>query len=156
MSPLAIYQAALDVVSVAILRGDFASYAAMIDLPYLVHTETALLVIATEAELLPNFCTLSEGLTRRGITHYERIARTADYAGRDRIEGRHQTHLIAGGTFAAPSWRSANALVRRDSGWRFTEGRYRLKAATWPMTDAMLFETAPHPPDAAAPTAGPH
>jgi len=38
MNPLDIYQRALDIVSDAIMRGDFDTYAAQIDLPFLILT----------------------------------------------------------------------------------------------------------------------
>ena len=79
MTPLSIYQQALDVVSAAALAGDFAGYIAMIDLPYLVHTETARHLITKAEDLRATFDTMSRGLAARGVTHYERIAREADY-----------------------------------------------------------------------------
>jgi hypothetical protein len=139
MNPLSIYQSALDVVSAGVLAGDFAAYAAMIDLPYLVVTETAQLLVTSVENLRPTFDALSDGLKRRGVTHYERLARAADHTAPDRIEGWHHTHLIADGRFVAPSWRSRQVLVRRGRRWLFSEAQYEIQAGSWPLTDAMLF-----------------
>lgn len=83
MNPLTIYQSALDVVSAGVLAGDFAAYAAMIDLPYLVVTETAQLLVTSVENLRPTFDALSDGLKRRGVTPYERLARAADHTAPD-------------------------------------------------------------------------
>lgn len=139
MNPLTIYQEALDVVSDRVLAGDFAAYAAMIDLPYLVTTNTARLLATSVETLRPTFDTLSDGLKRRGVTHYKRLARAAELTAPDRIEGWHHTHLIADGQFVAPSWRSRQVLVRRGRRWLFSEAEYDIQAGSWPMTDAMLF-----------------
>lgn len=145
MNPLAIYQLALDTVSTAVLAGDFHHYAAQIDLPYLVHTETAQLLVADIQDLRPTFLALSSGLKARGVTHYERVARAADYVNRDRIEGWHHTHLISNGERIAYPQASRHAIVRRGDVWRFSEAHYAIKADRWPVTDADIFAHAPLP-----------
>ncbi|WP_128513936.1 hypothetical protein [Tabrizicola thermarum] len=140
MNPLTIYQTALNVVSDAVLTGDFDRYAAMIDLPYLVHTATADLLVSTRAELRPTFDALSQGLKARGVTHYERVARAADYVSRDRIEGWHHTHMLIDGAPIAYPHSSSHTLVRRGEDWLFSEAQYpAVTAGHWPMTDADLF-----------------
>jgi hypothetical protein len=106
MNALALYQAALDAVSDAVLAGDFAAYAAMIDLPYLVRTETARLVVTAQADLRPTFDALHGGLRARGVQHYKRLAREAVFAraGRIRREARAP---------AAPSATGAGGFPRR-------------------------------------------
>lgn len=145
MNPLTIYQTALDTVSAAVLAGDFDRYAAQIDLPYLIHTETAQLLVGTVDDLRPTFRTLFEGLRRRGITHYERLAREADYVARDRIEGWHHTHLIVDGCSIAYPKVSRHAIVRRGDRWRFSEAHYAIKADRWPVTEAEIFAHVPLP-----------
>jgi hypothetical protein len=140
MNPLTIYQTALNVVSQAVLAGDFDTYAAMIDLPYLVHTATADLLVQTRESLRPTFDALSQGLRVRGVTHYERVARAADYVARDRIEGWHHTHILIDGEPLAYPHVSRHRLVRRDAGWLFSEAHYNaVTAGHWPMTDGDLF-----------------
>ncbi len=139
MNPLAIYQRALDAVSQAVLSGDFARYAGRIDLPYLVHTETARLLVTKVEDLRPTFDALSQGLKARGVTHYERVARDADYAHRDRIEGWHHTHLISDGERIAYPHVSRHAIVRRGDAWLFSEAHYAIKADRWPLDDAAIF-----------------
>lgn len=139
MNPLQIYQEALDVVSAAVLAGDFDRYAAMIDLPYLIHTTDAHHLITTTDDLRPTFETLSRGLAARGVTHYERVAREADQMHRDRISGLHFTHLIANGERIALPKVARQTIVRRGGNWLFSEAHYPIEAPTWPLDDATLF-----------------
>lgn len=141
MNPLTIYQNSLNLVSEAVLAGDFDAYASMIDLPYLVHTGTADLLIASIADLRPTFIALHDGLKARGVTHYERVAREADYVARDRIEGWHHTHVLTDGDRLAYPHTAAHTLVRRGERWLFSEARYGfLKTDRWPLTDRTLFD----------------
>lgn len=140
MNPLDVYQTALNVVSDAVLAGDFDCYAAMIDLPYLVHTETARLLASRREDLVSTFGALHETLRARGVTHYERVARAADYVDRGRIEGWHHTHLIANGERLNYPHVSRHTLVLRDQAWRFSEAHYAIRADRWPVTREVLEE----------------
>jgi hypothetical protein len=140
MNPLELYQDALNIVSAAVLEGDFPRYAAMIDLPYLVHTDNAQLLVSTLGDLGPTFYALHETLRARGVTHYERVAREADYVDRDRIEGWHHTHLISHGERLISPHASRHAIVRRGTAWRFSEAHYAISADRWPVTREMLEE----------------
>jgi hypothetical protein len=139
VNPLTIYQDALNIVSDAVLAGDFATYAAKIDLPYLVHTNAAWLLVTTVADLRPTFDTLSKTLQELGVTHYERLAREADYVAPIRIEGRHFTYLIADGTPVARPHPVRMVLVCRAGIWRFSEAHYPTEAASWPVPAHLLF-----------------
>jgi hypothetical protein len=143
-SPLSIYQRALDAVSAAVMADDFAAYLAMLDLPYLIRTQQADFVLNSAAELEPTFRALGRGLVRRGVTHYERVAREASFQRADRIVGRHHTHMIRHAERIAAPHLSTAALVRREGGvWRFTEASYPMSAAAWPPTDRELFSATP-------------
>jgi hypothetical protein len=145
MNPLAIYQRALDAVSRAVMAADFDTYAAMIDLPYMIHTARADLLVSSPADLRPTFDALSQGLRARGVTHYERVARAADYVARDRIEGWHHTHALAEGEPLAYPHVARHTLVRRGDRWLFSEAQYDMLGATrWPLTDADLFAHVDH------------
>ncbi|MBL9049867.1 MAG: hypothetical protein JNK19_07135 [Tabrizicola sp.] len=139
MNPLTFYQAALDVVSDAVLAGDFAAYAAMIDLPYLVRTETAQLLVTSLDALRPTFDALHAGLKARGVLHYKRLARKAEYVRPDRIEGWHNSHMLDEAGFAMPSRHARQVIVHRGTSWLFSEAQYPITANSWPMTDAGLF-----------------
>ena len=143
MNPLTIYQNALNIVSEAVLAGDFFRYAAMIDFPYLVHTADADLLVTTTADLLPAFEAVHRGLTSRGVTHYERVARSADYVDRNRIEGRHHTHMLADGQPVNCAHASGQTIVRRGELWLFSEAHYdAVKGDRWPLTFSNLFDAA--------------
>lgn len=134
MTALRIYQDALNRVSEAVLAGDFDTYAAMIDLPYLIHTQTADLLVSTADALRPTFDALHVLLKEQGVTHYERVAREADYADRDRIEGWHYTHLISHGERLSWPHVSRHGLVRRGTTWLFSEAHYSIQSDRWPVT----------------------
>ena len=143
MNPLTIYQQALDTVSDAVRTDDFASYSAMIDLPYLVQTGRAMLLVSEAEELRPTFQALSMGLRARGVTHYERVARSADYVDRNRIEGRHHTHMLADGRPVNCAHASGQTIVRRGELWLFSEAHYdAVKGDRWPLTFSNLFDAA--------------
>jgi hypothetical protein len=143
MNPLSIYQDALNVVSQAVLAGNFPRYAAMIDLPYLVHTATKDLLVSTTEELFPTFDALHRGLKARGIDQYERVARAADYVARDRIEGWHHTHVLSNGQSLFYPHVSRHTLVRRGDLWLFSEAQYsNLTADRWPFSERDLFAHA--------------
>jgi hypothetical protein len=135
MSPLDIFQQALDAVTRAFRAADFDAYMALLDLPYLVQTRTATHLITSAEQMRPTFDALAQGLKARGISHYERVARSADYVARDRIEGWHHSHLIADGEPLAYPHLSRHALVRRGGRWLFSEAQYdMIEAADWPLT----------------------
>ncbi|WP_333816200.1 hypothetical protein [Tabrizicola sp.] len=136
MNPLDLYQDALDRMSAAILARDFDAYAREIDLPYLVHFETSRLLVTTLDELRLAFQALVDTLLAQGVTHYERVARSADYVQRDRIEGWHHTHLISNGEHVTYPHLSHHAIVRRGEAWRFSESYFRIKADPSPVADA--------------------
>jgi hypothetical protein len=140
MNPLDIYQNELNRVSQAILAGDFDSYADRIDLPYLIHTLNARLLVATRDDLRSTFQALHEALREQGVTHYERVARGADFVHRDRIEGWHQTHLISRGARVNYPHVSRHAIVRRGDAWLFSEAHYQITADRWPVTKATLLD----------------
>lgn len=140
MNPLDIYQRALDIVSDTIVRGDFDLYAAQIDLPYLVITSNGRHLIAQTEDLRATFEALSQGLARRGVTHYERVAREADYVGRDRIEGRHFTHLIVNGERILQPKAVRHTIVLRGYRWLFSDVYYPIDAPNWPFDDAAIFQ----------------
>lgn len=141
MNPLTIYQDALDTVSQAVLTGDFFRYAAMIDLPYLVHTADADLLVTTTADLHPTFTALHEGMKARRVTHYERVARSADYVDRNRIRGWHHTHMLSDGRAVNCPHAASQTLVQRGRLWLFSEAHYAaVKGDRWPLTLSSLFE----------------
>lgn len=139
MSPLDIFQQALDEVAQAFRDEDFDAYMALLALPYLVQTGRARHLITSADEMRPTFDTLLRSMKPRGITHYERIARSADYVARDRIEGWHRSHLIANGESLAYPQLSRHALVRRGDRWLFSEAQYdMIEGASWPLTESDL------------------
>ncbi len=145
MNPHDIYQRTLNVVSAAVMAGDFDAYAAKIDLPYLILTYNGRHLITEAEDLRATFNALAQGLAQRGVTHYERVAREADYVGRHRIEGRHFTHLIVHGERILQPKAVRHTIVKRGDRWLFSDVCYPIDAPYWPFDDKTIFA-----PDAVA------
>ncbi|HLQ17690.1 MAG TPA: hypothetical protein VK146_01825 [Tabrizicola sp.] len=124
MNPVEIYQSALNKVSAAVLAGDFAAFLTSFDLPYLLHTDSDRLLASTADDLHDEFQALHQLLKFRGVTHYERVARRADYVDRKRIEGLHYTHQIKNGSHVAPPQVGRETLFLRDDRWLFCEAYF--------------------------------
>jgi len=124
MNPLEIYQGALNQVSAAVLAGDFAAFLTMFDMPYLMQTDTERLLAISGDDLFVEFHDLHQTLRSRGVTHYERVARKADYVARNRIEGWHYTHQIADGERVVPPTGGRETLVLSTDRWRFCEAYF--------------------------------
>ena len=139
MNPLALYQSRLNAVSRAVLEGDFAAYMACIDLPYLISTAGADFVLRTPAEMETVFRTVHGAMQRRGVTHYERIAREAEFERPDRIVGRHFTHMLSNGERVTAPHAARQVLVRRGEVWLFSQAGYPLQTADWPIPEAAIF-----------------
>jgi hypothetical protein len=153
MDPLRLYQERLDRVSHAVLAGDFAAYLDCIALPYVVRTKAAHFTLVSPAELKTTFDTLSASLAARDVTHYERVARAAEYLQVDRIAGSHHTHMIAHGTRVIAPHLSRQILVRRGGVWLFAAADYPFDTDQWPLTPTAIFgatEPSPHNTGAAS------
>lgn len=151
---LEIYQQALDAVSAAVLRRDFPAFRGRVDLPYLVRTLKADLLLHTDADLAVLHSSVSDAMAARGVTHYVRIAREAYFARPDRIEGRHFVHLLAGKDRIVAPWASRQAMVLRADGWKFTEAQFPFDAEGLPFTEATLFHPTKEDAALAATLAG--
>ena len=138
MNPLSIYQDRLDVVSSAVLNGDFDTYLRALDLPYLFCTLEADFVLRSPDEVAPVFNGLVAILRRNGVTHYERLAREADLVRPDRIEGWHYSHLIAQGERITAPYAACCALVRRGDRWLVTEAYYPFHTDRLPLSEEVL------------------
>jgi hypothetical protein len=139
---LQIYQEGLNAVSLAVLRNDFPAFQARVDLPYLVRTLKADIVLHTEADLAVLHSSVSEAMAARGVTYYERIAREALFTRPGRIEGRHFVHILVGDQRITAPWASRQAMVLRPDGWKFTEAQFPFDTDGLPFSDATLFQRA--------------
>lgn len=138
MTPLQIYQEALDAVSQAVLAQRFEAYVARVDLPYLMCTLQASFVLHTPDDLRPTFDGVTAMMVRLGATHYERIAREAEMTRSDRIEGWHFTHILADGEWATAPWATRQVLVQRADGWKFSEVHFPFDTDRLPLTEEIL------------------
>ena len=150
--PIDIYQSALNAVSDAVMTRNFADYLQQLDLPYLMTTAKAQFVLNDREELERNFHSVSGSFQRRGVTHYERLVRSASLVRSDRIEGWHYTHIIANGERLTAPWLTRQALVRREAGWRFSEVHFPFQTDRLPLTEEDIFGSfQPSPPASGLP-----
>ena len=139
MNPLSIYQRVVNEVSDAILARDIHRLGAMFDFPYLVRGMQTHMVFHALDELRPAFETFFTSFANRGVTHYERVAREADYVRPDRIVGWHYSHIIANGERLAPPRSAGEVLLCRDGHWVVSESNYPVQDSSWPLTEETLF-----------------
>lgn len=139
MNPLTIYQQVITGMAEALLARDAGRLGAMFDFPYLVSGLQNHMVFRSLDELRPAVEVFFDSFARRGVTHYERVAREADYVRPDRIVGWHYSHIIANGERLAPPRAAGEVLVRRDGRWRVSESNYPVIAADWPLTEDKIF-----------------
>ncbi|WP_413875113.1 hypothetical protein [Albidovulum sp.] len=143
VDPLDIYQAMLDFVSDAVIRGDVEQYLSAVTTPYTIHTETKRFDLTTTDDLRATLLCVSGGFRRQGVTDYIRLARRADYVTRHRISGTHYTHIIRDAERVAPSYVASQTLLSDGTFWRFCEARYAIVNDALPFT----FPTAGRQPD---------
>ncbi|MCB2116397.1 MAG: hypothetical protein KDE00_08875 [Rhodobacteraceae bacterium] len=139
MKPLTIYQETINLMSEALLARDADLLGSMFDFPYLVSGLQNHMVFRSLDELRPAFEVFFTGFARRGVTHYERVAREAEYVRPDRIVGWHYSHIIANGERLAPPRAAGEVLVRRGDRWLVSESNYPVVAADWPLTEDKIF-----------------
>lgn len=141
VDPLDIYQAMLDFVSDAVLRGDVERYLSAVTAPYTIHTETKRFDLADTVGLRATLECVSGGFRRQGVTDYIRLARKAAYVTRHRITGTHYTHIIRNAERIAPPYAASQTLVFDGAHWRFCEARYAIVNDALPFTFPVAGQT---------------
>lgn len=148
MDAYAIYESLLDRVSTAVMQQDFQTYFSCISLPYVIRTHGGVFVVEREETSREMLVSLSEGLRARGVTHYERICRWAEFRSPSHIEGGHFTHVLRNGERILPPYASSQSLIRSDGRWRVAESRYAVENTALPVTFPLPSDAADVPPAA--------
>lgn len=117
----AIYQEHLDVLSKALITGDFATFQSRISLPHRITTETDVFQIETLAEMQDLFERFARNYANEGLTDFVRTVRQAKFVTPDEIVGTHISHQMRHGQRILPPYPNRVRLVRsRDGHWRET------------------------------------
>lgn len=133
MDLLRMFQTFLDDVTIAVMAGDFDTFAAHVSLPFHLVTESARLVVTTEADLRAGFDDFQQTLKVQHVTDMIRLAESAAFLSEDQISGRYVTHLLANGHRAVPPFSSQMELRREAGIWRTASISNSLYNHRWPL-----------------------
>lgn len=133
MPALQILQSYLDETSEACLKGDWDTYAATVELPFVFMTQTATTCITTREELQLGFDAYHAMIKHQRVTDYVRLTETAVELDQGLISGRYTSHLLAGSHRIVPPFRSSITLRLSGNRWRAASISNVLVNAEWPL-----------------------
>jgi hypothetical protein len=129
---MAIYQDLLDRMGAALVAGDAAAFLHHVALPCRITTETETIVIDSEATARRHFEGFHAALRSQNVDAYTRVARSAVFAGADRIRGRHDTVITSGGKLVAPRFENEMEIALSDGTWGLTHVHHHTRYVAWP------------------------
>ena len=129
---MAIYQDLLDRMGAALVSGDAAAFLRHVALPGTIGTETETIVIDRPDMARRHFAGFHAALRAHNVDAYTRIARSAVFAGADRIRGRHDTVITSGGKLVAPRFENEMEIVLSGSTWGLTHVHHHTRYVSWP------------------------
>ncbi|KIT18144.1 hypothetical protein [Jannaschia aquimarina] len=117
-----IFQEHLDRVSQAVWDRDYDAVAAAISYPHRIGMPEGPGYIAPDAEAMKGHAkAFRESLSSMGATAYHRICRDAAFMANDRIEGRHVTYILSGGTYLVDPYPASMTLILKNGVWLSSE-----------------------------------
>lgn len=108
----------------ALLTGDFEAMAQCFTLPLVHATLEGVTVLRTREDLEVLFGNVRSHFRRIGMTHMIRFCVAAEYAGPDRVNATHETHLFNRSVRLAEPFRVMSELVRIGGEWRIASSNY--------------------------------
>ncbi|MCU4654975.1 hypothetical protein N8I71_19215 [Roseibacterium sp. SDUM158016] len=127
-----IYQEFLDVTAAALLARDAEAFLARVFLPHVIVTDAGTFEVADAATARRHFFGFADALLSQGTDCYARIAKQAEFDGPDRIHGRHEAAITAGGKLVAPRFENETELRLRDGVWGSSRTRHHTRFVAWP------------------------
>ena len=123
MDPAVVYQEHLDATSDAMWRDDRAALGRLLICPHSVTVDGQTRIFETEEQVWEGSRGFRSNMTQLGATAYHRLAVQGSIrmAGPDRMEGRHDIHVLRGGTYVTPPYQSAMTLVLDGDAWRASD-----------------------------------
>ncbi|MBM7069815.1 hypothetical protein [Actibacterium sp. 188UL27-1] len=140
--PLKIYQHNLDVVSEAILSGNFDGISQHIRLPHICRMGQTDIVIEREEDYVQGMREYGEGLRNQGVTNYIRLGKAARFMSDRFISGWHMTYVLSGATSIVRPYRSRMVLQLEDACWRVVQSDHELAADRWPVIGQSVVQGA--------------
>lgn len=120
----------------AVMDGDFDTLVACFDFPNRIESESGVRVVATPDELKAVFNALTDVLTRRGVTHYERRCVAAEFRGPYEIATTHETRLMNENQMLTTPYPTFGTLGLVKGEWKITTSQYAV--ANLPEIDEAL------------------
>lgn len=133
MPAMQLLQSYLDEIGTAVLGGDWDTYRAHVELPFTLITETATLLVETEADLRKGFDSFHDMLKFQKVTQYIRLADSAVDLSDTLISGRYVSHFIAGTHRIIPPFRSTMTLRLIGNRWRAVAITNSISNMQWPI-----------------------
>lgn len=115
-----IYQRHIDEVSKAVFDGDIDSVIARWGIPHVFISHGGEEIVKGEEMLRRYMTNFHRHIRSIGATAYHRICLEAHFAPEDadRIEGRHRTYLLRGGSYVIDPYESDMVFERQNGVWR--------------------------------------
>ncbi len=136
-----IYQELLDILSDALLEGDFEKFLPHIMLPHVMQTLSGTLTMENEEELRRSFQGYSDSLKAHKVTNYIRLVDHAEFDGPDRISGEHTTHILHNANHLVPPYPNRFVFERQGGVWRVAASVNAIANVTWPV---LMPKVPPH------------
>lgn len=128
-----IYQRVIDVLSDALMEGDFSKFGPYFTLPHVMQTLSGTLRMEDEDELRRSFEGFSASLKAHRATHYIRLTDQAEFETPDRIVGEHTSHILRNAIYLAPAYPNRLVLDRVDGVWKVGNALNAIGNTTWPV-----------------------
>lgn len=124
----------LDRQTEAHMSSDFEAFAAMHELPHVIVTRAAVLIVEDEARLKEGFDAWVSMLKTQNVSDVIHTVQDANEIGDDLLSGRYVTHLLRGATPICPPY-SSTATFRSDAEpLRVVSMTTGMKNLSWPIT----------------------
>ncbi len=127
-----IYQRFLDEMSDAILVRDADTFVRRIFLPHVLQTDDQLIEFNDSETAHKQFLGFANALASLGIDAYVRIATSAEFRGRTKILGEHESYMMSAGKLVVPKFSNKMQIEFRDDLWGLTTTRHFAKYLSWP------------------------
>lgn len=133
VTALTVYQETLDILSRALMEGDWEVAQARIKLPHLQRTQSTQVVVETAEDLIIGLTAYRDALRGRGATHLVRLATDAEFMSENYIAGHHVTHTLNNAVPVMDSYANRMVLLREDGLWKVLEVECMLDNPHWPI-----------------------
>ncbi len=128
-----VYQETLDILSRALMVGDWEVAQARIKLPHVQRTQSTEIVVETTEDLIIGLTAFRAALQGRGATHLVRLATDAEFMSENYLAGHHVTHTLNNAVPVVESYANRMVLLREDDIWKVLEVESMLDNPHWPI-----------------------